>query len=129
MFWTAAMPWLRGAWSTIALCTKKAWAEIREVPAWIWVIVVLALALLLIRKRMRHRSVGEIKKARRDAWGDYLEAATDIQVRRNAKVEKAVEAHQKAVATIEEKDESLIAAAGDVDAVADAVNDAFRREP
>ena len=115
------MTWL----ITAATWAKTAYAWLKTVPAWVWVFLTLVGGFLTLWLKNRANSKLFLMVDQRRAVRDYQVKLSKIRAQRDATLETIREAHLEKVKPLKKKDDALVKTAGDVDAITDAVNDAF----
>lgn len=113
------------SWIAIKLLVKKAWAWLKSIPHWLWAVLGWAAAFLALQMARRMKSQGEVQLERVQALTEKSKALLEVEVKRKGAIDQAEAAHALKKAEIEKTDLELTQKAGNADAVADAVNEAF----
>jgi len=117
------------AWATTKMFFRKAWARLKSVPTWLWAVVGWLVAFMALReakkKHDRASAVSKAERHRQRRLSRRTRAIAKIKRRLAVDLQNAEDLHKKKKEELRKKDESLIAKAGNTEAITDAVNSAF----
>jgi len=104
---------------------RTAWTWLRGVPAWVWTVLAFLLALWALRLANRRREKALLLAKEYQLLKNYQARVAELRWKREQALEVVRESHKEKVSTLQDKDVELAKKAGDVEAITDAVNDAF----
>ena len=98
-------------WAAIQLFSRKAWEWLKAVPTWVWAVI-----------------GWEIQTERLENLARKSADLLNVRSRVDEKVAAAQARHEVTTTELEEKEDELNKAAGDTDAITDAINESFRED-
>jgi hypothetical protein len=110
---------------TVTRLAKVAFAWLKGVPASTWAGLALLIALWAVWSRNRWKGKAQLIVEQGRVLRDYQVKVQEIRERRTQAIRAAQAKHETKDAELQATDKALVDTAGDVDAIADAVNDAF----
>jgi uncharacterized protein HemX len=112
-------------WVVAKLFARKAWEWLKAVPTWVWAVLGWGVAYLAWQAARRRHAQGEIQTKRLANLAKKTQGIVKVRTDLDTRLKEAEEVHHAKEEELEKKDEELISKAGDTDAIADAVNNAF----